>query len=79
MGSNRFFCVGGGRYILYPAPMDELEITVRAALKIKWMSNDHDINLKRMVEFYRTTPEKLKGIITQYESELIATKFNIIE
>ena len=59
--------------------MDELELTVRAALKIKWMNDDHNVNLKRMVEYYRTTPEKLKAIIAQYESELIATKFNIIE
>jgi hypothetical protein len=59
--------------------MDELTHKVRSALKMKWMNNDHNVNLKRMTEFYRTTPEILRGIITQYESELLNTKFIIIE
>lgn len=57
----------------------QLEQKVRSALKLKWMNNDHNINLKKMVEFYQTTPITLKEIIRQYESELLATKFNIIE
>lgn len=59
--------------------MNELTIQVRAALKHKWMNNDHNINLKKMTDFYGATPERLREIITQYESELLATKFVIID
>ncbi len=59
--------------------MDELTINVRAALKQKWMNNDHNVNLKKMTDFFKTTPNVLKEIIAQYESELLDTKFNIIE
>jgi hypothetical protein len=59
--------------------MDELTHKVRSALKMKWMNNDHNVNLKRMVEFYNTTPVVLKEIIGKYEAELLNTKFNIIE
>ena len=57
----------------------ELTVKVRAVLKMKWMQNDHNINLHKMTEFYSTTPDVLKGIIREYEAELIATKFIIIE
>lgn len=59
--------------------MDELTQKVRSALKMKWMNDDHNVNLKRMTEFYNTTPNVLREIISQYESELLNTKFIIIE
>lgn len=59
--------------------MDEQTKHIRAALKQKWMQNDHNINITKMAAFYKTPPEQLRQIITQYESELIATKFVIIE
>jgi hypothetical protein len=59
--------------------MDELTHKVRSALKMKWMNNDHNVNLKKMTEFYNTTPNVLKEIIGQYEAELLNTKFIIIE
>lgn len=53
-----------------------LEQDVRAALKQKWMNDDHDLDMEKMAEYFGATKEVLDGIITQYESELIATKFN---
>lgn len=56
---------------------------LRAALKNKWMDNDHDIDMGKLIawaskeEKREVTKEELIGIIQQYESELIATKFII--
>jgi hypothetical protein len=77
MGNYRSVCVGSS--ISSISNMDVLELKVRSALKQKWMNNDHNINIKKMVDFYQTTPNVLIGIIKQYESELLATKFNLIE
>lgn len=79
MGSNWLLCGGCKCHILYLIFMDELTKSVRAGLKMKWMNNDHNISLHKMTAFYNTTADKLKEIIRQYESELISTKFNIIE
>jgi len=57
--------------------MTPLETKVRAALKDKWLNDDHDIDMAMMVKWSGASEEELRKIITQYESELLATKFNI--
>lgn len=52
---------------------------IRAALKQKWMDNDHDIDVAKMVAWSGRTREDLIAVIRQYERELISTKFNLVE
>lgn len=55
----------------------DLEIVVRVLLKEKLMACDFDIDMEKMSAYFEESAEVLTGIIKQYESELINTKFNI--
>ena len=55
----------------------DLTTRVRASLKEKWMHDDHDIDINRMAEYFGVGESELTGIIRQYESELLNTKFNL--
>jgi hypothetical protein len=64
-------------YIREYADKSDMEVAVRVLLKQKWMDGDYDIDMERMMVYFKTDREVLTGIIKQYESELINTKFNI--
>jgi uncharacterized membrane-anchored protein YhcB (DUF1043 family) len=58
--------------------MTPLETEVRVALKMKWMNSDYDIDMEKMSDYFNQPKEVLEKIIHDYESELLATKFNLI-
>ena len=58
--------------------LTDLDKKVRTALKEKWMNNDHDINLGKMVAWSGASEADLLIAIYKYESELLCTKFNIV-
>jgi hypothetical protein len=53
-------------------------VEVRAILKKKALSGEFTVDMAKMMSHYKKGEAELLAVISQYESELIATNFEVI-